>query len=324
MAINIAIAAERDKKRTIIIEPTDHLIQQTVNEIKQYSQSVTGKSSTQKYQFGCNIVVSTPQSAAGIISQFDVVIVDESHHLGAPTWLALMSAAEQATNVYNLTATPFRTDGMDLAIHSFGGPVIYERDVKWGIDNGWLSKPDIYSVELQPFQRDGTQITVSDNALATTAYKRLVGHHSVLKYLKRQLLSANNRNKKIIILFKTLQVADKFQKYCSSELFFSVASHKYKNPLEKFKRGETNILVATDKLVSEGLNVPSVDVLFNVLQNSSEIITWQSIGRALRKTNEKSTTCIVDIGVRGYRQFEDALDKRRAVYGTLTDYKVLK
>lgn len=324
LAINIAVAAQRNNKRTIIIEPTDHLIEQTVSEINKYTQNVTGKSSTRKYKFGCDIVVSTPQSAMGIISQFDVVIVDESHHLGAPTWLSLMSAAEKATHVYNLTATPFRTDGMDLAIHAFGGPVIYERDVKWGIDNGWLSKPDVYSIEIQPFKRDGTQITVSDNALSTTAYKKLVGHVSVLKYLKRQLLSANNRNKKIIILFKTLSVAEKFQKYCASELFFSVACDKYKGPLEKFKSGETNILVATDKLVSEGLNVPSVDVLFNVLQNSSEITTWQSIGRALRKTEGKSTACIVDIGVRGFRQFEDAIDKRRTIYSQIANYKVLK
>jgi superfamily II DNA or RNA helicase len=325
VAANIAVNAAKAGLRTLVVVPTEYLVGQMVADIKKHHESVTGNSSKRRPKLGSDVMVSTVQSAKGLVNQFNVLVFDESHHMAARTWMELLMAAERATHVYNLTATPFRTDGMDLAIFAFGGPVVYERTVRWGIDSGWLAKPKIYSVEITPHRSDGLPIVVSKDAMDTTAYKRLVSSTSVFKYLKRQLNSAITQNKKCIILFKTIQSALRFKKYCKMNPIIEVAHAKNKGPLYRFCQNESNLLVGTDKLISEGINIPNADVLFTLLQNSSNITTFQALGRALRKTETKTEAIIIDIGVNGFGQFESAREKRKKIYQELVDeIKVIK
>jgi len=319
LAVNIAIASAKSGMRTMVIVPTQYLVGQTVKVIKEHHDSVTGNSSKHKPKLGSDIMVSTVQSAFGHIGAYQTVIIDEAHHTAARTWTELLSGAEQATNVYNLTATPFRADGMDLAIHSFGGPVVFERTVTWGIENGWLATPKFYSVELVPRVRNGHKVIVSDRSLATTAYSKLVSHRTVSKYLKRQILNALSKNKRCLVLFKTVKACNRFRDYCKKDPAFTVAHSKNKKPIDAFRDGKVNLLVSNDRLLSEGIDIPDADILFLLTQNSSDVTTFQSIGRVLRKTKEKSEAVVIDISVTGYEQFIKAAAKRRKVFKKIHD-----
>ena len=98
-----------------------------------------------------------------------------------------------------------------------------------------------------------------------------------------------------------------------------------KYPLIQFNKGETKLLVACDKLVSEGINIPDATLLLQLTQHSSDVTTYQMAGRILRKSEGKELAIIIDFVTMGYAQFERAAEKRLKVYQYLTeDVKVVE
>jgi superfamily II DNA or RNA helicase len=325
----LAVAAAQADKRTFVVVPTDYLVGQLTDTMKEYHDSVTSAGGGRHSKLGTDIFVCTAQSAQKHIGPFDVIIIDESHHSPADTWADLIAAADKSTHIYNLTATAFRADGMDLGIHAFGGPVVYSKSVRWGIANGFLSPLEVNIKEFR-FR----QPPVRENALATSAYSKMVGNPHVLSWVCEQLQAALGKDKKCILLFKTLKMANKFKKLAKGRVEFSIASAEFKKPLRDFCDGKTQLLVATDRLVSEGIDVKDADVLFLLTENSSDVITYQSVGRVLRIAEGKPKAVVIDVAVTIkeplsdprsgnkpalFRQFNNALLKRTIVYNDMTD-----
>ena len=118
-------------KRVCVVVPTTELVDQTAMDIEKEipdTASLGGKNKHPK--LGVAVIVTTAASAKKCVDIYDAIIIDESQYSAASTWVELLTAAEKATHVYNLTATPFRADGMDLAIHAFGGPTVFSRDAR--------------------------------------------------------------------------------------------------------------------------------------------------------------------------------------------------
>lgn len=317
MIISVCIAAAKAGKRSMIVVPSDHLVGQITENVKEFHKSVTGASSKRRPKLGTDVIVCTVGTAAKYIDAFHVILVDEAHHTPADTWQTLLGGAERAEYCYNFTATPFRSDGLDLAIHAFAGPTIYERDVKWGIDNDWLCKFDAYKFMIPARNKKGEQLTFTDGTRRTTAYKKLVGNAYFLNIVAEQVMSAAEKGRKVIVLFKTLEPAKALRKACGNQ--FHVASAEFKKPLHDFSSGKTNVLIATDKLVSEGIDIPDADVLFLLTQNSSDVITFQALGRILRKSEEKKKPMVVDCVALGYNQFLGSSQKRSSIYDEIAD-----
>lgn len=310
---SLAISAAKSGKRTCVVVPTEYLVGQLSEEIKEHHESVTAAGGKRHAALGKDILVTTAQSAIKYIDNYDVVIIDEAHRESAKTWQDLLTASDKVTHVWNLTATPFRADGLDLGIHALGGPVVYERGVRWGIQNGWLVEPRVFCVAVQTGKR------LKASTLQTSAYKQLMNNKNVFEYLRTQLCAATNKGRRSMVLFKTLSVAKNFKKYCKGVLDFDVADAMYKKPLNDFRDGKVQVLVATDKLVSEGINIPNCDCLFLLTQHSSDVITYQSAGRVLRTAKNKTEAIIVDISVIGYESFERSAIKRRGVFTQMTN-----
>jgi len=157
-----------------------------------------------------------------------------------------------------------------------------------------------------------------------SSYKKLVNHSYVFNCIGTFLKGALSKERKSILLFKTLPPAEAFCKYFKQVKDFQVAHAKFKPPLYNFCNGKTDILCATDKLISEGIDIPSADALFLVTQNSSSLISLQALGRVLRPAEGKRRPVIVDVSVRGYDPFENASIKRANLWTQITkDVKFL-
>jgi superfamily II DNA or RNA helicase len=245
------------------------------------------------------------------VSAWGGVVVHNCQHVAAATWLNLMTSTHSADHCYNLTATPFRADGLDLAIHAFGGPIVYEKTVRWGIENGWILEPTVCLVTI-----NGDDIP--SNSLATTAYKKIF-KKDVLDIIKQYMLKGIESKRKIIVIFKTLKPANDLRKVCKDCIPFNVASADFKNPMIAFKNGETPVLVGTIGLISEGVDIVDACMLIVVTQHGSAVSTFQSVGRILRKRENKNKPLVIDITVTGYSQFEKAFHKRERVYKNISN-----
>jgi len=117
----------------------------------------------------CNVVVSVIPSlsggkarefADGIAERCGVLIVDEAHHVGAPTWQEFREAFVEK-RVLQFTATPFRTDGKLV-----DGQVIFSYALRRAQEDGYF-KP----IRFVPIHELSPQ--VADDALAQEACKCL-------------------------------------------------------------------------------------------------------------------------------------------------------
>lgn len=75
---------------------------------------------------------------------FDLIITDEAHHSAAPTYRKIYEYFTPRLHV-GFTATPNRADG--LGLDGIFEDIVFERDLSWGIKNGWLS--DIYCIRAR-------------------------------------------------------------------------------------------------------------------------------------------------------------------------------
>lgn len=332
IAISLAMAGVQSGKRVMIVVPTEYLVDQMYKELREIHPNTTAIGGEYKHaKLGWDIMVITIHSAHKYMDEAEVLIVDEGHHSAATTWNDLHISAKNVTHVYNLTATPMRGDGLDIGIHAFGGPVVINRDAKWGIDNGWLSKLRVIQIRTRALKEDKSPMYYHGGILATTAYKKLMLAPNIVAALRDRILAGLEKGHKIMCIFKTVKGAEAFRKLVKDKLLFQVAhadkklSKNPKWPLIQFQKGESNLLVACDKLVSEGINIPNSTLLICATQHSSDVTTYQLAGRVLRKAEGKELAIIIDFVTMGYGQFERAADKRLNVYRHLTeDVKVVE
>lgn len=323
---SVALAGVKSNKRVVIVVPTEYLVGQMYKQLKAMHPKTTALGGEYKHVApGWDILVTTVNSASKIIDEAEVLLFDESHHAPCETWLNLATSAVKATNVYNFTATAFRADGLDLAIHAFGGPIVYSKDAKWGLDNKWLCPLKVIQIRMQPRKSDGSPMFFNDMVMAQRAYSALATNSDVMKYTKDRLQAALEKNHRVICLFKTVKAAMYFKKWCKGMLDFGVAhadkkiSKNPKYPLHQFNKGETNLLVACDKLVGEGVDIPDSSLLLLLTQHTSDITTLQVVGRILRLAEGKEKAIVLDIALGGYAQFARAANKRLSIYRYLTD-----
>lgn len=241
------------------------------------------------------------------------ILVHNCHHSSATTWFNLLASATKATNVYGLSATPYRTDGLDIGISAWIGPVVVERSAKWGIANGWLAEPKIFMIKISglPF--------VPSKKMGAIAYGILAKEEKVQKFLLGKIQQALSAGRTVMVIFNTVKAGEAFKQYCKGKLDFDVAHAGYRVPFIKFKKGETDLLVGNVKLFGEGVDVPRVSCIITLCNNSSEITTRQVIGRAMRISKGKKDAIVLDIGFDSYEPYEKAYKNRSKIYKTIAD-----
>jgi superfamily II DNA or RNA helicase len=306
-------------KRICVVVPTEELVKQMSATIGEFCDT-TAAGGGRNPRPGANVLVTTAASAIKYIDVYDAVLVDEAHHNSAKTWENLLLAAIKSEYVYNLTATPFRTDGMDLGIHAFGGPIVFERDAQWGVASGWLAPLDAYCVHIIPKDRNGDPVVLDPRKPAAVAYSIAMGFKEVNDFLIKNILKAVGQNKKIMVLYKTVKAGQALKKILDKNgVSCGLATSQSKGVIKAFRENQIQVMISNDRLVGEGVDIPDADMAFNLIQNSSETTTAQVTGRILRKSPGKEKGIMIDVCVHGYGQFESAAAQRMRVYKRITN-----
>ena len=123
--------------RMLILSHRDELVHQP----EKYFDCSFGVEQGVETSHGEEVVSASVQSLVRRLrkfqpDEFDVIVVDEAHHTVAPTYRKILDYFKPRLLV-GFTATPNRNDGVGLkAIYE---DIIYERNLRWGIENGYLS-----------------------------------------------------------------------------------------------------------------------------------------------------------------------------------------
>lgn len=125
------------------------------------------------------VISASVQSIVGRLADYDprevdIIIVDEAQHAVAPTYQKVLHYFPNAV-IFGFTATPKRGDG--LGLDAVFDNIIFDRNLKWGIENGYLCplkciqaklKYKLEKVKVLPQTSDFSETDLA-NAMSGTA-----------------------------------------------------------------------------------------------------------------------------------------------------------
>jgi len=217
-----------------------------------------------------DVVVATPKTISpgerGVSlppeqTLFDLIFIDEAHHLPAATWRAILSNAFPFSKYILLTATPFRRDRRRLP-----GKLIYHYPISKAIDNGIYS-----SVTFIPVPSGADD----DRLLAEKAYN-----------IWEQEQKNGNKLKVIVRVDKISKAERLVEVYRDAGLAPGVIHSEKSNTdnssiLASIKSGELNTVICVG-MMGEGIDIPSLKIA--VVHNAPQSLafTIQLVGRVSR------------------------------------------
>lgn len=239
-------------------------------------------------------------------NHWDMVIIDEFHHAAAPSYQKLLDWITPRL-LLGLTATPERTDGLDIA-HWFGGRMAAEIRLWDALDQQILV----------PFQYFGVADGVDLNDVA---WERGDYSQKDLDFLYR-----NHRDRAALVITKFQEIHSDYSKaraigFCAgvahaefmAKMFIEAGiaaksingqtpDEERKKILNDLRKGVLRAVFACD-LLNEGIDIPEVDTLFFLRPTASATVFQQQLGRGLRLSAGKEYTLVIDFVGRARREF---------------------
>lgn len=225
-------------------------------------------------------------------NHFDVIVIDEAHMAAANTWTKSIEHFDCKLRL-GLTATPDRLDGISLS--DLFDTIVFERDIKFGIDNGFLCELDAYKIK--------TGVNLND-------VKRQAGDFNQ-KQLEA-LVDTDERNELIVHEYIKRALGRPFIAFCVnithaqrlSEAFnaqginttFVVGEKEVcpdrKERIDGFMNNEyvglTNVNILT-----AGFDYPEVSCIIMARPTQSKTLFMQAIGRGTRLKQGNYKNCLI-------------------------------
>ena len=223
---------------------------------------------------------------------YDVVIVDEAHHLPADTYSSVLRSLGPRFLI-GLTATPFRMDERKLS-EFFGSPLVYY-SVYTALQKGFLAK-----VEYHLHNDNVDQDWIAQNSKKG---------HTIRQLNKKIFLPERDEDicqiiydtwterkpERGIVFCNSSEHAERIERLLKVNYHLSVWSltNRIKDSRERakrlrdFRRGTTKILTCYDML-NEGVDVPDVDYIVFLRVTHSRVYFLQQLGRGLRYKDGKT------------------------------------
>lgn len=132
--------------RMLILSHREELVRQP----RKYFDCSFGMEMAEERSNGEEVVSASVQSLVRRLHRFsaddfDIIVTDEAHHATAPSYEKIYSHFKPRLHL-GFTATPNRNDGVGL--EQVFDDIIFERDLEWGIRNGWLCDIHCLRVEI--------------------------------------------------------------------------------------------------------------------------------------------------------------------------------
>jgi superfamily II DNA or RNA helicase/diadenosine tetraphosphate (Ap4A) HIT family hydrolase/SOS-response transcriptional repressor LexA len=223
---------------------------------------------------------------------FDYVVIDEVHHAQAPSYRRVM-ARLNATFTLGLTATPERTDGVDVA-SLFDDVLAWQATVGDGIVEGslvpfhYLGLKDDVDFEQIPWRNGRFDPTALEEKLENSErMERLWTAWRADPAASTLVFCCSRRH--------ALYTRDWLRRrYVSAAAVFSgTGGDSRSDSLADFISGKLQALCVVD-LFNEGLDIPDVDRVVMLRPTESKVIFLQQLGRGLRAAENKLRLKVID------------------------------
>lgn len=291
-----ALAAERQPGRTLILAHREELIGQAVAKLHAATGIIAEvERGGCRASRGAPVVVASVQTlmrgtrrARWPRDHFDLVVVDEAHHVLADSYLGTLGHFGGQAQILGVTATPDRGDKKNLG--RFFQNIACEVSLLDLIREGWLAPIRVQTVPLG-ISLDGVRSTAGD-------YNADDLGHALEPYLERVAdILTQHRNRKIIAFLPLVEVSRRFVELCRGR---GIAAEHVdgQSPdraeiLGRFRRDDTRLL-ANAMLLTEGYDEPSIDCVVCLRPTKVRSLYSQIVGRGTRLHPGKDHLLVLD------------------------------
>ncbi len=272
-----------DNKRVLILAHRAELLEQTQEKLLRFNvMSALEKASDSASTYD-NVVVASIQTLYRDErlnrfdkNHFDVIIVDECHHIMSDTYQKVINYFESAL-ILGVTATPNRSDMRSLS--KVFPEVSYSYNTRDAINDGYLVPVNVKRLPLS--------IDMSDVRTTAGDYNSSDLETALDPYLDEiaRVLHEEAAHKKTLIFTPTIAIADKMAQNLRENGFSAASVHSQvdnrEELLRKFSEGEITVTV-NPLILTEGYDEPTVDCIVNLRATKSESLFKQILGRGLR------------------------------------------
>jgi len=311
------ISSVKDIKALFLCH-TITLVHQTIKEFEKLGLHVGFLTGTDKNLTG-DVLVSTVQSFCrqeqNLFDSFDMVIVDETHHLAKIGGLYFRTLTRLiAPYRYGLTATLPTGEETKLLVEGLIGPLIDEFSLKEGTDRGILAVPKIKIIKIP------VDYKVKELRKYQDVYDQgIVNNRSRNRMIIKTAKDMATEGKTTLILITKIEhgmVLSEVAEMLGHKVCF--IQGRDDGEMREMVRGSLNdkeikTVIAT-QIWKEGVDVPSLDCIINAAGGKSEIAVLQGIGRGLRATKDKDSVLIVDFLDLSHHYLISHLGERLAIY----------
>lgn len=221
----------------------------------------------------------------------DLLIIDEAHHATAGSWGKVLNAWPSAYRL-GVTATPERLDGAGLG-DTFS-TMLTGPSVRTLIDDGSLSDYRLYApmtnvtegVHKRYGDYDKRELALALDKPRITG--SAVDHYKQLGHGKRALVFC-------VSLDHAQHTAETFREagYSSARIDGKLDPWTRRCLVKDFANGSITILTSCD-IISEGFDLPAIEVAILLRPTQSLALYLQQVGRALRPYPGKEHAIILD------------------------------
>jgi len=289
----------------LLLAHTSSIVNQTVDKIRELNWSCTQIGGGFSFLESFNnvndpTVIATIQSFAKIDPKeytdfFDVVIVDEAHRVSSFDGLYHKVLSNLLAPVrLGFTATlPYKEEAK-MALEGLIGPLITEQTINEAAEKKILAVPKIKIIKSKFKQ------SVKEERKYSEVYQKgIVENYSRNRQIRDIVSEHEEKGDSVLIFVNKIEHGKNLVKLFKQRKL-NVPFIKGDMPNERREIIKKSLIKKTRKIViattawKEGVDIPSLDVVFNAGGGKSEIGTLQSIGRGLRRTDEKDSVVIYD------------------------------
>lgn len=322
MTAAIALSYERMANfRSIIIVPDKNLTDQTHQQYGFFGLDVGEYSGTSK-NINHMHVVSTWQSLQNrpeLVQDFQVIIVDEAHGLKGNVISKLLN--EYGKNIpyrFGVTGTLPKEPSDEMSVKIAVGPVRYNIPAHVLMEQGHLAQLqteiiqtdiDLHSQYQQYLDekdfmdtlgKPRTYIQFCDSYLPDwPAEKRFLQHDEIrLQWIADYITKKRDEKKgNTLILVDGIAFGKKLSGMVENSIFLQGKDKmkERKKVYDSFKTEDNLVIFATVQIASTGLDIPRIFNLVTIDIGKSFTRVIQSIGRSLRKADDKDSAHYSDI-----------------------------
>ncbi|MBV8556927.1 MAG: DEAD/DEAH box helicase family protein [Planctomycetaceae bacterium] len=344
------LAIEKARRPTLIITPTIDLMNQWYDELALSFATEVGLLGGGSYDIR-PLTVTTYDSAyinmERLGNRFGLIVFDECHHLPGPTY-GLAALCAIAPFRLGLTATPERADNAHTQLDALIGPIVYRREITqlrgrfladYRVETLYVNLTDeerfryerareVYRGFLQDSGIDMRRPNAWSQFLVL-AHRSPEGRQAYLAYreqralalaapaklnLLARLLDRHNGDRILIFTHDNATVYKIARQFLVPVITHQTKTKERREVLLRFNAG-TYSIVATSRVLNEGVNVPEANVAVILSGSGSVREHVQRLGRILRKSGDKEAK-LYEVITRGTaEEFTSNRRRQHSAYG---------